>query len=64
MNAAQIKKIRKIVDEFVVDGSTDYTRMDSAVRSATGVALDNKSVWGLVRRAEGTTERVSFTLDD
>ena len=56
--------VKAIVDGFVVDSSTDYTRMASEVLAATGLKLDNKSVWALVRRAEGTTERVSFTLDD
>ena len=56
--------VKNIVAEFAVDGTTDYSRMASAVLEATGLKLDNKSVWALVRRAEGTVERVAFTLDD
>jgi hypothetical protein len=60
----QQAKIKAIVDGFVVDNSTDYSRMDAAVTKATGLRLDNKSLWALVNRAKGTTERVSFTLED
>ena len=56
--------VKAIVDGFVVDGTSDYKRMSAEVLSSTGLKLDNKSVWALIRRAEGTTERVSFTLDD
>jgi hypothetical protein len=56
--------VKTIVDGFRVDGSTDYTRMDAQVQEATGLQLDNRSLWTLVNRAKGQVERVSFTLDD
>lgn len=55
--------IKNIVNEFVVDGTTDYRRMDEAVYEATKLRLDNKSLWALVNRAKAQIERVSFTLD-
>lgn len=63
-NAQLQKKIKAIVDDFDVDGNTDYSRMDAAVKCATGLQLDNKSLWALVNRAKGQVKRVSFTLDD
>lgn len=56
--------IRKIVDEFECDGSTDYARMDQKIQDVTGLRLDNKSLWALINKAKGITERVSFTLED
>lgn len=65
MNKAQAKKaVQDIVDNFECDNETDYQRMDAAVTKATGLYLDNKSVWGLVNRAKSQVERVSFSLDD
>ena len=56
--------IKKIVDNFECDGTSDYTRMDAAVFEATSLRLDNKSLWALVNRAKAQIERVSFTLED
>ena len=56
--------IRKIVDEFEVNGSDDYRRMDQQIQDVTGLRLDNKSLWALINKAKGQVERVSFTLDD
>ena len=63
-NAQMQKAIRKIVDDFEFNGSDDYRRMDLMVQNATGLRLDNKSLWALINRAKGSTERVSFTLED
>lgn len=63
-NAKLQKKVKAVVDDFDVDGITDYSRMDAAVKQATGLQLDNKSLWALVNRAKSQVERVSFTLDD
>ncbi len=56
--------VKKVVDNFDVDGSTDYTRMDMAIQEAVGLRFDNKSIWGLVDRARASVERISFTLED
>lgn len=56
--------IKNIVDEFQVDGATDYSRMDAAVFEATKLRLDNKSLWALVNRAKAQVSRISFTLED
>ena len=56
--------IRKIVDEFEINGSDDYRRMDQKVQEVTGLRLDNKSLWALINKAKGQVERVSFTLED
>lgn len=58
------KAVKKIVEDFELNGSDDYRRMEAAVYESTGLRLDNKSVWSLIRRVEGGTSRVSFTLDD
>lgn len=64
-NNAQLQAtIRKLVEEFEVNGTDDYARMDHAVYEATKLRLDNKSLWALINRAKGTAERVSFTLED
>ena len=65
MTNAQLQKaIRKIVDDFEVNGSDDYRRMDLMVQDVTGLRLDNKSLWALINKAKGQVERVSFTLED
>lgn len=65
MTNAQLQKaIRKLVEEFECDGSSDYARMDQKVQEVTGLRLDNKSLWALVNKAKGQVERVSFTLED
>lgn len=56
--------VKKVVDNFNVDGSTDYTRMDMAIQEATGCRFDNKSLWALVNRAQSSVERISFSLED
>lgn len=56
--------IKKLVDEFETDGTSDYTRMDAAVYEATSLRLDNKSLWALVNRAKARVTRISFTLED
>lgn len=64
MNNKQIKaKVQDIVDNFELDGSTDYQRMHLAVQESTGMNLDNDSVWALTRKV-GKVSRVSFSLDD
>ena len=63
-NKQMQEAIRKIVNTFECDGSSDYTRMDQQVQNVTGLRLDNKSLWALINRAKGTVERVSFTLED
>lgn len=64
MNKKQIDAIKKVVEDFEVDGTTDYARMDAAILKATGVRLDNQSLWGLINRAKGAgVERISFSLD-
>ena len=61
-NAQQV--VKAIVDNFECDGVTDYARMEADVFKATGMQLDNKSLWALINRAQASVERVSFTLDD
>jgi len=60
--------IKGIVENFKCDGSTDYRRMEVAVLKATGLLLDNASLWSLINKAKarsgGAVDRVSFTLDD
>ena len=63
-NAQMQKAIRKIVDDFEFNGSDDYRRMDQQVQNATGLRLDNRSLWALLNRAKGKVRRVSFTLED
>lgn len=56
--------IKAIADNFELDGKSDYSRMDAAVTEATGLRLNNQSIWALVNRAQARVERVSFTLED
>ena len=63
-NAKLQATIKALVEDFTVNGTDDYARMDRAVYEATKLRLDNKSLWALINRAKGTAERVSFTLDD
>lgn len=65
MNNKQMQAaVKKVVDNFDVDGSSDYSRMDQQITAALGQRLDNKSLWALVNKATGSVERVSFTLED
>ena len=56
--------VKEVVDNFEVDGTSDYSRMDAAITKATGLRFDNKSLWALVNRAKAQVERISFTLED
>ena len=55
--------VKEVLEDFIVDGTTDYTRMDVAIQEATSLRFDNKSVWALVDRAKASVERISFTLE-
>lgn len=56
--------VKEVVDNFEIDGTSDYVRMDAAVFEATKLRLDNKSLWALVNRAKAQVERISFILED
>ena len=55
--------VKEVLEDFIVDGTTDYTRMDVAIQEATSLRFDNQSVWALVDRAKASVERISFTLE-
>jgi hypothetical protein len=56
--------VKEVVDNFEVDGTSDYARMDASIHEATGLRFDNASVWALVNRAKASVERISFSLED
>jgi hypothetical protein len=55
--------VRNIVNNFELDGVTDYSRMYQQVLESTGLHLDNKSVWGLIRKVSKPAQ-VAFELED
>ena len=57
-------QINAVVDGFVVDKSTDYARMNTAITQNTGLALDRNTIWSLVNRAGSQVERLTFDMSD
>lgn len=53
LTAAQKKQVKTIVDEFEIDGSTDYPRMEAELK-AIGLTPTNKFIWYCVNKVETT----------
>lgn len=52
---AQQTKVKTLIEEFELDGSTDYARM-SAELIALGLRPNNKFIWYCINKVVATTD--------
>lgn len=55
LSAALKSKVKTLVEEFELDGSTDYARMSAAL-IALGLRPNNKFIWYCVNKVSATVE--------